>query len=101
MQRKIVNVGVAQVPLFLTSINTMKVLYGLPVLLSAIPRLGAVARILGDHTIGLFTDHPSHIEALDQVDADSWPGTIPVWVNIDVGDQCVFQRGGPLSGPRH
>lgn len=64
----------------------MKVLYGLPVSPSAIPRLGAVARILGEGTIGVFTDHPSHIEVLNQVDVGSWPGRIPVWVNIDVGD---------------
>ena len=63
-----------------------KVLYGLPVSLSAIPRLAAVACLLGEGTIGLFTDHPSHINALDKIDSESWPGQIPIWVTIDVGD---------------
>ena len=42
--------------------------------------------MLGEDTIGVFTDHPDHIELLAQVDNESWPGRIPVWVNIDVGD---------------
>lgn len=58
----------------------------MPVSLSAIPRLAAIARLLGEGTIGVFSDHPSHINALDQVDGATWPGQIPVWVNIDVGD---------------
>ena len=61
-------------------------LYGLPVPPSAIPRLAYISRLLGEGTVGLFTDHPSHIRALDQVDDVLWPGKIPVWVNIDVGD---------------
>lgn len=62
--------------------DSMKVLYGLPILLSAIPRLAAIARILGEGTIGVFADHPDHIRALEQVDSASWPGQVPVWVNI-------------------
>lgn len=61
-------------------------MYGLPVAPSAIPRLARIARTLGEGTIGVFTDHPSHIEALEKIDDASWPGQIPVWVNIDVGD---------------
>ena len=72
-------------------------LYGLPVVPSAIPRLSAVARILGEGTVGLFTDHPSHIQALDQVSAEAWPGSIPVWVNIDVGDH---REGIPTRSPQ-
>jgi len=35
--------------------------------------------------VGIFVDHPSHIKVLETVDDQSWPGQIPVWVNIDVG----------------
>jgi D-serine deaminase-like pyridoxal phosphate-dependent protein len=31
-------------------------------------------------------DHPSEVKELDQTDNALWPGYIPVWVNIDVGD---------------
>ncbi len=71
-----------------------QVLYGLPVLPSVVPRLAAAARILGEGTVSLFTDHPSHIRTLDLVDHATWPGAIPVWVNIDVGDH----REGVLPG---
>ncbi|KAK4549187.1 hypothetical protein LTR36_007645 [Oleoguttula mirabilis] len=63
----------------------VNILYGLPVSPSSIPRLAVVARALGEGALGLFVDHPHHIKILDQVDATSWPGRIPVWVNIDVG----------------
>ena len=60
-------------------------MYGLPVALSALGRLSRIASILGDSALGLFVDHPEHIKALDKLDRKSWPGQIPVWVNIDVG----------------
>lgn len=56
----------------------------MPITLSAIPRLSRAARDLGEGAIGLFVDHPDHIEALKK-HASQWPGPIPVWVNIDVG----------------
>lgn len=64
----------------------VNVLYGLPVAQSAIPRLAAVARQLGAGAVSVFADHPAHVQALGKVDAASWPGQIPIWVNIDVGD---------------
>nr|POE90377.1 d-serine dehydratase [Quercus suber] len=62
-----------------------QIVYGLPVSRSAIPRLAALARALGANCVGVFVDHPSHIKELDVVDELSWPGQIPVFVNIDVG----------------
>lgn len=61
------------------------ILYGLPVAPSAVPRLAEVARLLGEGSIGLFVDHPAHIELLENVDEALWPGKIRVFVNIDVG----------------
>ncbi|KAK5126321.1 hypothetical protein LTR85_010557 [Meristemomyces frigidus] len=63
----------------------VNILYGLPVSPSSISRLAAVARALGEGSVGLFIDHPSHVKILEQVDPSAWPGQIPVWVNIDVG----------------
>ena len=62
------------------------ILYGLPVAPSAVPRLAAVARLLGEHSIGLFVDHPAHAKLLDDVAEDDWPGQIPVFVKCDIGD---------------
>ncbi|KAK5710363.1 hypothetical protein LTR17_018960 [Elasticomyces elasticus] len=62
----------------------VNIVYGLPVSPSALPRLAVVARMLGEGTIGLFVDHPTHIKFLDS-SATDWPGQIPVWMNIDVG----------------
>lgn len=53
---------------------------------SAIPRLATIAKLLGEGTISVFVDHPSHIDEIDRIDPASWPGKIPVWVLIDVGD---------------
>jgi D-serine ammonia-lyase len=50
--------------------------------------------MLGEGTIAVFADHPSHIQLLEAVDAATWPGKIPVWVNIDIG----YHREGVLSG---
>jgi D-serine deaminase-like pyridoxal phosphate-dependent protein len=36
--------------------------------------------------MSVFADHPSHIDLLDSIDSATWPGKIPVWVLIDVGD---------------
>lgn len=63
----------------------INILYGLPVAPSAVPRLAAIARLLGDGSVGLFVDHPSHVKILEEVDEATWPGKIPVFVNIDVG----------------
>lgn len=35
--------------------------------------------------MGVFVDHPDHVKFLEAVDASTWPGHIPVWINIDVG----------------
>jgi D-serine deaminase-like pyridoxal phosphate-dependent protein len=63
----------------------VNVLYGLPLAPSAVPRLAAIARSLGDGSIGVFVDHPAHVKLLDELEDAAWPGKIPVWVNIDVG----------------
>ncbi|KXL42975.1 hypothetical protein M433DRAFT_58996 [Acidomyces richmondensis BFW] len=63
----------------------VNVLYGVPVTPSSIARLASVVRALGQGSIGLFIDHPSHIKLLDQISLSTWPGRIPVWINIDVG----------------
>lgn len=62
-----------------------QVIYGLPVSLSAIHRLALVCRQLGEGAISLFADDPAQVDALGTVDVESWPGQIPIWVNIDVG----------------
>jgi D-serine ammonia-lyase len=64
----------------------INIIYGLPVSPSSIPRLAVVARALGPGSVGLFTDHPQHIKLLSAVPQSTWPGQIPIWVNIDVGD---------------
>lgn len=51
-----------------------------------IPRLAVIARLLGESSVSLFADHPSHIKALAEFSEESWPGQIPIWVNIDVGE---------------
>jgi D-serine deaminase-like pyridoxal phosphate-dependent protein len=61
-------------------------LHGLPLTPSAVPRLATVAQILGEDSISVFADHPSHIDTIDRIDSETWPGKIPVWVLIDVGD---------------
>jgi D-serine deaminase-like pyridoxal phosphate-dependent protein len=66
----------------------------LPVAPSAIPRLGAVVRILGAETITLFVDHPEHVRLLESVSEDTWPGKIPVFVKIDIG----YHRAGVAVG---
>ncbi|KAM0715849.1 hypothetical protein Q7P37_008363 [Cladosporium fusiforme] len=72
----------------------VNVIYGLPVAQSALPRLAAVARILGPNTVSLFVDHPTHIRTLETVSADIWPGKIPVFVKIDTG----YHRAGVAVG---
>ena len=42
--------------------------------------------MLGEGSISLFADHPSHIDEIDRIDPAVWPGQIPVWILIDVGD---------------
>jgi D-serine deaminase-like pyridoxal phosphate-dependent protein len=63
----------------------VSILYGIPLSPSAIPRLAAVARMLGPGIVGIFVDHAEHVTLLDRVSEETWPGRIPVWVNIDVG----------------
>ncbi len=69
-------------------------MYGLPLAVSAIARLAAVARILGEGCVGVFIDHPSQVAMLNLVDESAWPGIIPVWINIDVG----YHREGVATG---
>ena len=53
---------------FLTLPDTQgQVVYGIPIAKSAIPRLGAVARILGAESISLFVDHPDHTKMLEAI----------------------------------
>lgn len=77
----------------------VNILYGLPVAPSAVPRLAAIARLLGEGTVGLFVDHPSHIKVLEEVDDATWPGKIPIFVNIDVGyhREGVAANSGQLA----
>lgn len=75
----------------------MQVVYGLPVAPSTLMRLSAVARALGEGALGLFVDHPDHVKHLDAVSTASWPGQIPVWVNIDVG---YHREGVPAQSPQ-
>ena len=60
----------------------MKVLYGLPVAPSYIPRLAAVSRVLGKGSVGLFVDNLEHIQRISQLDESIWPGRIPIMVKI-------------------
>ena len=61
---------------------------------SAIPRLAAIAQILGEGAISLFIDHPDHVKMLDEIPQDSWPGRIPVFIKIDIG----YHRAGVAVG---
>ncbi|KAI5361206.1 Putative alanine racemase, D-serine dehydratase-like domain, PLP-binding barrel [Septoria linicola] len=86
-------------PWLLESVQAGKevsVLYGIPVAPSAIPRLAAVTRLLGQGTVGLFVDHPDQVIALERVSDDEWPGQIPVWIQIDVG----YHREGVAPGSK-
>jgi len=56
-------------------------LYGIPISPSAVFRLAVVAGALGEGSVGLFVDHPTHVKVLDD-EPSQWPGQIPVWVNI-------------------
>ncbi|EME39790.1 hypothetical protein DOTSEDRAFT_74629 [Dothistroma septosporum NZE10] len=76
--------------------DEVNVLYGLPVAPSAVLRLAAIARILGPGTVGLFVDHPAHVKLLANLSDDTWPGRVPVWVNIDVG----YHREGVPAGSK-
>lgn len=71
-----------------------QVVYGIPIAKSAIPRLGAVARILGAESISLFVDHPDHAKMLEAIPEETWPGRIPVFVKIDIG----YHRAGVAVG---
>ncbi|CAK4030699.1 Hypothetical predicted protein [Lecanosticta acicola] len=74
----------------------INILYGLPVSPSAILRLAAIARVLGQGSVGLFVDHVTHIRLLENIDDTVWPGRIPVWVQVDVG----YHREGVASDSR-
>lgn len=74
----------------------VSILYGLPISPSAVPRLAGVTRILGPGTVGIFVDHPDHIDLIEQVSDDVWPGQVPVWVTIDVG----YHREGVPAGSK-
>ncbi|CAK1359417.1 D-serine dehydratase [Cercospora beticola] len=74
----------------------ISILYGLPISPSAIPRLAGVTRILGPGTVGIFVDHPDHVNLIEQVSEDIWPGQVPVWVTIDVG----YHREGVPAGSK-
>ncbi|EGP83343.1 uncharacterized protein MYCGRDRAFT_76868 [Zymoseptoria tritici IPO323] len=65
--------------------KTTSILYGVPLAPSTIPRLASLARILGPGVLGIFVDHADHVKVLSEVDESTWPGRIPIWVNIDVG----------------
>lgn len=64
----------------------VNILYGLPLSPSAIPRLAVIAKLLGPGSVGVFVDHPDHIRHLEATRHEAtWPGKVPVWVNIDTG----------------
>ena len=77
-----------------TRLTFEQVVYGIPIAKSAIPRLAAVARILGPDSISLFIDHPDHVRMLEAIPQDSWPGRIPVFIKIDIG----YHRAGVAVG---
>lgn len=81
----------------------VNVLYGVPLSPSSIPRLAAIARILGEGTVGVFVDHPTHVKLLEQVAEEEWPGLIPIWVQIDVGyhREGVPANSGQLADIAH
>ncbi|THY20092.1 hypothetical protein D6D01_06894 [Aureobasidium pullulans] len=58
------------------------ILYGLPVAVSHIPRLAAIAKVLGEGAVGLFVDHPEQIKYLAKLDESVWPGTVPLFIKI-------------------
>lgn len=76
---------VASLCVKLLDTDVCQILYGLPISPSAVPRLAAVVRTLGQGTVGLFVDHPQHVKLLDVVPESEWPGEVPIWVNIDTG----------------
>lgn len=49
-----------------------------------------MARVLGEGTISLFVDQPTHIEYLSKLDDAAWPGAVWVFVKIDAG----YHRAG-------
>ncbi|KAG9677079.1 hypothetical protein KCV03_g10313, partial [Aureobasidium melanogenum] len=61
---------------------SINVLYGLPVAFSHIPRLAAIARVLGEGAVGLFVDHPRQVEQLASLGDSSWPGCVPLYIKI-------------------
>lgn len=66
----------------------------MPVAPSAVPRLGAIARILGADSVMLLVDHADQIRTLSAFPDDAWPGKIPVMTKIDVG----YHRAGVAIG---
>jgi D-serine deaminase-like pyridoxal phosphate-dependent protein len=79
-----------------------KVLYGIPLAPSRIPRLAALATALEENSIGIFIDHAEQIQILETTlnssnggsNGVSWPGKVPVHINIDVG----YHREGVAAG---
>lgn len=69
----------------------ISLLHGLPLTPSTLPRLAHLARQLGPNSVGLFVDHPSHIQILNSQPPSAWAGqSIPVYVKIDTG----YHRAG-------
>lgn len=60
-------------------------MYGLPVTPSSLDRLGAVVHALSEGAVGVFVDHPDQILRINALAEQTWPGQVPVWVQIDVG----------------
>jgi D-serine deaminase-like pyridoxal phosphate-dependent protein len=54
----------------------------LPVAASHIPRLAAVASVLGEGAVGLFVDHPTQVKHLSNLKDSVWPGKIPVFIKL-------------------
>ncbi|KAI5204731.1 hypothetical protein E4T39_03384 [Aureobasidium subglaciale] len=81
---------------FRAHVKTHKILYGLPVAVSHIPRLAAIARVLGEGVVGLFVDHPAQVKHLAALDESTWPGAIPLFIKI----AAPVSRAGllPTSG---
>jgi D-serine deaminase-like pyridoxal phosphate-dependent protein len=73
--------------------DIIKILYGLPVSPSSLPRLAQLSHALGGPwTLSLLIDHPDALDFICQSHA-LWPGPIPLFIKIDTG----YHRSGTSS----
>ena len=74
----------------------VNMLYGFPIYSSAVPRLAAVARTLGDGCVSVIVDHPGQVEVAQEVAAAAGV-KVNVFVKIDMGTH----RAGVILGTDH